>query len=203
MRRLYGGRRGDLARNAAFFLGALGSTLGIFGAALGTAALVASLAPAAAASTPDWVGTGCMVVLLILVVGLWPALDWLVGRDYRLGARALTALALVVGSVGCAVLVRTTWAFAGWLALIAVPLLLSSAWLVLRGRGTEPLTWHSLRTDKVTRVEDRLQNSLALVVGVVALGWFLSAWSGNLVLGLGIGGGLLLAGGLWQWGGRR
>jgi hypothetical protein len=199
MARPQGGRRADLARNAAYFFGAFGCTLGLFGAALGMAALVAHLLPGAAASLPDWVYTVGMVTLLLLVIGLWPALDWLIGRAYRLGAALLAVLGLGVGGVGSAVLVLTSWALVGWLALSAVPLLLGAAWLVLRGQGTEPLNWRSLRTAEVTRVERRLERYLALVSGVLGVSWLVVIWSGNLALGLSIGCGLLVAGGFWLW----
>ncbi len=193
----------DLARNAAFFLGAFGCTLGLFGAALGTVALVAHLLPGSATTLPDWVFGVGMVVFLVLIVGLWPALDWLIRRTYRLGAALLAVLGLVVGCIGGAVLMLTNWALAAWLALSAVPLLFAASWLVLRGQGTEPLTWRSLRTPRVTRVELHLERYVFLLSCVLAVCWLVADWSGSLALGLGIGGGLLAVGGLWLWSVRR
>lgn len=134
----------DLERNTAFFLGAFGAVLGVFGAGMSMLGIVAWLLPGFARTAPDWFFMLVVVGLLGLVVGVWPALDWLANHHVRIGGLAMAVLGLAVIAVGLAAALWTPWGPTGWMAVAGGLTLLPAAYLALVGRGTEPLTWRSL-----------------------------------------------------------
>jgi hypothetical protein len=80
----------DLERNSAFFLGAFGAVLGIFGAGLSTLGIIAWLLPGFARTAPDW-------FLVLAVVGLLGC-SWAHGRR-SIVARGLTTRQIAAETV--------------------------------------------------------------------------------------------------------
>jgi len=191
--RIGSGARRDLARNAAFFLGALGMTLGLLGLPLAALGIWATLVPEAAATAPDWIFAAVVILLIVAVVGAWPAVDWLVNRRPLVGAWVMAGTAALMAGIGAASIGWTAWGIAGWAALTGGLLLMLAAWLAALGGGTTPLVWSTLRTPRVRAVEGRLDAALgvlgaiaaviggaaevavgAAVVAVAAIGWWLA-----------------------------
>lgn len=163
------GARRDVPRNAAFFLGALGTTLGLLGSTLAGLGIWVTLVPGAAETTPDWVFAVVVGLLLVSIVGAWPALDWLANRHPVGGTWTMAGVALVMATIGIVAIARTDWGFIGWFALAGGVILLVAAWLAASGGGTTPLVWASLRTERVRAVEARLDVAVSRVVAVVSL----------------------------------
>jgi hypothetical protein len=163
------GARRDLSRNSAFFLGAFGTTLGLLGSALAGLGIVASLAPEAAKNAPDWVFAVVIILLLVAIIGAWPALDWLANRHPTGGALCMGGVATAMMAVGGFAVARTEWDLPGWLALSGGLILLVGARLAAIGGGTTPLEWTSLRTERVRRVESRLDALLSRIIAVMSV----------------------------------
>lgn len=162
-------RQPDIQRNSAFFLGAFGTTLGVLGGVMAVLGIVAQLFPDFAQTAPDWVFAIPVFGLVIGAIGAWPALDWLVNQHPRAGAPVIATFGLVVMVIGGVAVTATAWDLAGWLALAGGLLLLPAAGLALAGGGTEPLTWRSLRTERVQRAEARLDVLVSVVFAVATL----------------------------------
>lgn len=163
------GARRDLSRNTAFFLGAFGTTLGLLGSTLAGMGIVASLAPEAAQTVPDWVFAVAVIGMLVLIIGAWPALDWLANRYPTGGALFMGGVATAMMAVGGVAVARTEWDLPGWCALSGGLILLVGARLAAIGGGTTPLEWASLRTERVRRVESRLDAVMSRVIAVVSV----------------------------------
>src|SRR4051794_25314121 len=133
----------DTERNTAFFLGAFGTALGVLGGGLSLLGIVAWLVPGFAQTAPDWFFLLVVVGLMVLMVGTWPALDWLVNRRVGVGGLAIAAFGVAVITLGLAAALWTPWGPAGWLAAAGGLSLLPAAYLALVGGGTEPLTWRA------------------------------------------------------------
>ena len=162
------GARGDLARNSAFFLGAFGTTLGLLGSTLAGLGIVATLAPEAAQAAPDWVFAVVIILLLVAIIGAWPALDWLANRYPTGGTVFMGGVATVMMAIGGVAVGWTAWDLPGWCALTGGLILLVGARLAAIGGGTTPLEWASLRTERVRAVESRLDIVLSRVIAVVS-----------------------------------
>ena len=163
------GPRRDLARNAAFFLGAFGTTLGLLGSTYAGLGIVTTLAPGAAQNAPDWVFSVVIILLLVAIVGAWPALDWVVNRHPRGGPIVMGGMATVMLAIGGVAVAATVWDLPGWLAVAGGLVLLVGARLAAIGQGTTPLAWASRRTERVRAVEARLDVVVSRVVAVVSL----------------------------------
>ena len=163
------GARRDLSRNAAFFLGASGTTLGLLGSPLAGLGIVATFVPGAAEHMPDWVIAAVVIFLIVAGVVAWPGLDWLVNRYPRGGAVFMGGVATVMLAIGGVPVAWTVWDLPGWLALSGGLLLLLGARLAAIGEGTTPLEWASLRTERVRAVEARLDIVVSRVVAAVSL----------------------------------
>jgi len=142
--------------------------------------------------------------LLALIVGAWPALDWLVNSRPAIGGPVLALLGLALIGIGLTAALWTAWGVTGWLAVAGGAILLPAGYLALAGGGTDPLTWRSLRTERVRAVEARLDPLVTAIVsaaGLVGLGLliFAAVAGGDLVTlgalavaGLAVGGWLLV-----------
>ena len=62
-------------RNAAFLCGAAGAAMGGFGGSFVALFLARAAFPAATPAAPDWLIAAWLLLLIVLVLGLWPALD--------------------------------------------------------------------------------------------------------------------------------
>ena len=162
------GARRDLSRNAAFFLGAFGTTLGLLGSTLAGLGIVTLLVPGAAENTPDWVFAVVVIFLLVAIVGAWPGLDWLVNRYPRGGAVFMGGVATVMMVVGGVAVAWTEWDVPGWCALSGGLALLLGARLAAIGEGTTPLEWATLRTERVRAVEAHLDVVVSRIIAVVS-----------------------------------
>lgn len=131
--------------------------------------IVAWLLPDFAQTAPDWFFVLVVVGLLVLIVGAWPALDWLVNHRPGVGGPVLALVGLVLLAIGVVAIVWTPWGLTGWLAVAGGVSLLPAGYLALVGGGTEPLTWRSLRTERVRAVEARLDPLVGLVFAVVTV----------------------------------
>ncbi len=169
------GARRDLSRNSAFFLGAFGTTLGLLGSTLAGLGIVASLVPGAAQNAPDWVFAVVVILLLVAIVGAWPALDWLANRYPRGGAVFMGGVATAMMAIGGVAVWGTEWDLPGWCALTGGLTLLVGARLAAIGGGTTPLEWASLRTERVRAVESRVDVVASRVIAVVNL--YQSLWT--------------------------
>jgi hypothetical protein len=161
--------RRDVQRNAAFFLGAFGTALGVLGGVLSALGIMAWLLPDFAQTAPDWFFMLVVVGLMVLFVGAWPALDWLVNRRPVVGGPVLAVLGLLLIGIGVVAVLWTAWGLTGWLAMAGGVTLLPAGYLALVGGGTEPLTWRSLRTERVQAVEARLDPIVGAIFGVVGV----------------------------------
>lgn len=166
-------RRRDVQRNTAFFLGAFGTTLGAIGGIFSALGIVAWLDPDFVQTAPDWLFALVVILMLVLVVGAWPALDWLVNRRPGVGGPVLAALGGVLIAVGLVAVLWTAWGLTGWLAVAGGAILLPAGYLALVGGGTEPLIWRSLRTERVAAIEDRLDSVVSIVFGLVIVVWLI------------------------------
>jgi hypothetical protein len=63
----------------------------------------------------------------------------------------------------------TPWGFSGWLAVAGGAMLMVASYLAIAGGGTEPLTWRSLRTERVRVIEARINPAVGAVIGVVCI----------------------------------
>jgi len=131
----------DTQRNAAFFLGAFGTALGLLGGVLSGLGIVIWLWPDLAQPALIWF---FLVALMILIVGAWPALDWLVNHYPVIGGTVVAISGLLLIAIGAVAVLWTAWGLTGWLAMAGGLLVLPAAYLALVGGGTEPLTWRSL-----------------------------------------------------------
>jgi len=134
----------DVQRNAAFFLGAFGTALGLLGGVLSGLGIVAWLWPDFAQTAPEWFFLLVVVGLMILSVGAWPVLDWLVNHYTVIGGAVVAISGLHLIGIGAVAVLWTAWGLTGWLAIAGGLILLPAAYLALVGGGTEPLTWRSL-----------------------------------------------------------
>ena len=167
-------RQRDIQRNTAFFLGAFGTALGVLGGGLSALGILAWLVPWFAESAPDGVFALVVIGMLVAIIGAWPALDWLVNRRPTLGGPLLAVLGTCLIAVGLVAVICTNWGFTGWLAIIGGVILLPAAQLALSGGGTEPLTWRSLRTQRVQRLEVRANLVVSALIGLVGVGSLLA-----------------------------
>ena len=163
-------RQRDIQRNTAFFLGAFGTALGMLGGGLSALGILAWLVPWFAESAPDGVFALVVIGMLVAIIGAWPALDWLVNRRPTLGGPLLAVLGMCLVAVGLVAVICTNWGLTGWLAIIGGVILLPAAHLARAGGGTEPLTWRSLRTERVQRLEARADLVVSAVIGLVSIG---------------------------------
>ncbi len=163
--------------------------------------IVAWLLPGFAQTAPDWFFVLVVVGLMVSVVGAWPALDWLVNHRPGIGGPVLAVLGLLLIGIGAVAALWTPWGLTGWLAVAGGVTLLPAGYLALAGGGTEPLTWRSLRTERVRAVEARLDpmvGALFAVVSVVSVGLLvLAAVYGRDWTTLGALAGAGLVGGGW------
>ena len=162
------GARRDLSRNSAFFLGAFGTTLGLLGSFIAGLGIVASLVPGAQ-NTPDWVFAVVVILLLVAIVGAWPALDWLVNRHPTGGSVFMGGVATAMMAIGGLAVTATAWDLPGWCALTGGLILLLGARLAAIGGGTTPLEWATLRTERVRAVESHLDVVVSRVIAVVSV----------------------------------
>jgi hypothetical protein len=194
------GRR-DVQRNSAYFLGAAGTAFGVLGGMFSALGILAWLDPAFGHTAPGWFFTLVVIVMLVLSVGGWPALDILTNRRPRAGGAVMAVLGVLLIGLGLVAALRTPWGVAGWFAVVGGALLLPAGYLALAGGGTEPLTWRSLRTPRVRATEARLAPVVRAVLGlsgVIGLGVLvLAAIDGRDWLTLGILGGVGLFGLGW------
>jgi hypothetical protein len=167
-----GGRR-DVQRNSAYFLGAAGTAAGVFGGAFSVLEVGATWFPAALQSTPDWLIAVALIVVIVLMGGGWPALDWLVNRRPVLGATTMVTIGLASISVGLAAAFGGPWGLMGWFAAAGGVCLLLSACLVVSGGGTEPLVWRSMRTEQVRVTEARVGAFAQGVIRLVSVASFI------------------------------
>lgn len=165
----------DIQRNSAFFLGAFGTALGALGAYMSGLGLVAHVFRDFAQTAPDWFFALVVVGLIVVVIGAWPALDWLAHRRPDVGGPVLALVGLMYTAIGVAAIRFTDWGLAGWFAVAGGVLLVPAAYLAVVGGGTEPLTWRSLRTPRVQRLEARADRITRVVVGLVTLTGFVIA----------------------------
>jgi hypothetical protein len=159
----------DVQRNAAFFLGAFGTALGMLGGVMSALGVAAWLAPDFMQTAPDWFFALVIVGLLVLVIGAWPALDLLANRRPDLGGPVMALLGLGCIVLGGVAAFATPWGLTGWLSIAGGTILMIAAYLATIGGGTEPLTWRSLRTERVLAIERRLNPAVGAVVGVVSI----------------------------------
>jgi hypothetical protein len=134
----------DTERNTAFFLGAFGTALGVLGGGLSLLGIVTWLWPDFAQTAPDWFFFLVVVGLMVLMVGAWPALDWLVNHCPVIGGPVVAISGLLLIAIGAVAVLWTAWGPTGWLAIAGGLILLPAAYLALVGGGTEPLTWRAL-----------------------------------------------------------
>jgi len=134
----------EMQRNAAFFLGAFGITLGVLGGVLSGLGIVTWLWPDFAQTAPHWFFVLVVVGLMILIVGAWPALDWLVNHYPVIGGPVVAISGLLLIAIGAVAVLWTAWGPTGWMSMAGGLIVLPAAYLVLVGGGTEPLTWRSL-----------------------------------------------------------
>ena len=163
-------RQRDVQRNSAFFLGAFGTALGVLGGSMAGLGILVWLLPDFAQTAPDWFFALVVIGIIVAIIGAWPALDWLLNSRPTLGGPVLGGLGAVLIAEGLVAIIYTAWGLAGWLAVAGGALLLPAAYLALRGGGTEPLTWGSLRTPGVQRMEARADVLVGVVFGVVGIG---------------------------------
>lgn len=162
------GRR-DVQRNSAYFLGAAGTALGVLGGIFSALGIVVWLGPAFGQTAPDWFFALVVIVMLVSIIGGWPALDVLTNWRPRLGGTVMAVLGVLLIGLGLVAALQTPWGFAGWLAVVGGVLLLPAGYLALVGGGTEPLTWRSLRTPRVRAAEARLNPIVETVFGVASI----------------------------------
>jgi hypothetical protein len=136
--------RRDMQRNAAFFLGAFGTALGVLGGVLSGLGIIAWLWPDFARTAPNWFFVLVVVGMLVLIVGAWPALDWLVNHYPVIGGPVVAISGLLLIAIGAVAVLWTAWGPTGWMSMAGGLIVLTAAYLALVGGGTEPLTWHSL-----------------------------------------------------------
>jgi len=108
----------DLQRNTACVLGALGTALGVLGGVMSGLGIVAWLMPGFALTAPDWFFTLVVIALLVMIVGAWPALDWLLNSRPSVGGQVLAILGMALIAEGLVAVICTSWRFTGWVAIV-------------------------------------------------------------------------------------
>jgi hypothetical protein len=164
----------SMQRNAAFFCGAAGTAMGVFGGAFSALLLARAAFPAAIVAAPDWLIPVWLLLLCVLLIGLWPALDYLLSRRPTAGALAAAGVGVGMQTLGIAALVSGIPAdFIAWFTAAGGLLLLMGGLLAHAGGGTEPLTWETLRTPPIVALEGRLDVLVAslelLAIAVFAI----------------------------------
>lgn len=161
------------ARNTAYFLGALGMTLGGLGGGFAALMLARVVIPDGAGWTPGWVTTAFVVGLLVYVIGAWPLCDWLTNRGPEVGRVVMLVLAGVMSLLGGAAILLTALGAFAWLAVVGGLLLGAAGVLASLGGGTDPLTGTALNRSVVgnatwRRLDRRATAALAVVVAVIS-----------------------------------
>jgi hypothetical protein len=157
----------SLQRNAAFLCGAAGAAVGVFGSSFVALLLARAAFPEAILAALDWLVPVWLLLLFVLMIGLWPALDYLISRHPTAGALAAAGVGAGMESLGIAAIVSgVPSSFAAWFAAAGGLLLLLGGLLAQAGGGTDPLTWETLRTRRIVTLEGRLN---VLVAGLQLL----------------------------------
>jgi hypothetical protein len=164
----------SLQRNAAFLCGAAGAAMGVFGSSFVALLLARAAFPEAIMAALDWLVPVWLLLLFVLMIGLWPALDYLINRRPTTGALAAAGVGLGMQTLGIAAIVSGTPApFIAWFAATGGLLLLVGGLLARAGGGTDPLTWETLRPPRIVALEGRLNVLVAslqlLAIAVFAL----------------------------------
>jgi hypothetical protein len=144
-------------RNVAFLCGAAGAAMGGFAGSFLVLFLARTALPAAMLAVPDWLFAVWLLVLIGLVLGLWPALDYVLNRRPAAGALLAAGLSVGMQSLGIAALVSgLPLDFLAWFSVTGGLLLAMGGLLAGASGGTEPLTWATLRSPRVATREGRL-----------------------------------------------
>jgi hypothetical protein len=162
----------SLQRNAAFLFGAAGAAAGVFGSSFAALFLARAAFPEAIVAALDWLVPVWLLLLFVLMLGLWPALDFLISRRPTSGTLAAAGVGMGMQALGIAAIVSGgPLDFIGWSAAAGGLLLLLGGLLARAGGGTEPLTWETLTSPRIVAIEGRL-NVLVAGLQLVAVAVF-------------------------------
>jgi peptidoglycan/LPS O-acetylase OafA/YrhL len=136
----------SIRRNAAFLCGAAGAAMGVFGSSFVALFLPTGAVREAMSAALNWLIPVWLLLLIGLMLGLWPALDYLLNRRPTTGALVAAGIGLGMQTLGIAAIVGSeSLGFVGWFAAAGGLLLLLGGLLGRAGDGTDPLTWETLR----------------------------------------------------------
>jgi hypothetical protein len=165
------------SRNAAFLCGAAGAATGVFGSSFVALLLARAAFPEATIAYLNWLVPIWLVLLIVLILGLWPALDYLLNHRPMAGTLASAGVGLSMQALGITAIVRgDPSAFVAWFAAAGGLLLLLGGLLGRTGGGTDPLTWETLRTPRIVKLEgwlDVLVDALQLFAVALFAGMLL------------------------------